>query len=83
MVPANTVPLVPLAGAAVNALPEQSEAVMLLMTENGRMFTYTLFVSEQPVAVIVSVNVYRELAASVAVGFAADELDKPVAGLQL
>ena len=56
---------------------------MLLITETGRMFTNTLFVSEQPVAVIVSVNVYRELAASVAEGFAVDELDKPVAGLQL
>ena len=47
------------------------------------MFTYTLFVSEQPVAVIVSVKVYRELVEVVAVGFAAVELDKPEEGLQL
>jgi len=58
-------------------------AVMLLITDNGRMFTYTLFVSEQPVAVIVSVKVYRELVEVVAVGFAAVELDKPEEGLQL
>ena len=83
MVPANTVPFVPFAGAAVNALPEQSEAVMLLMTETGRMFTNTLFVSEHPVAVIVSVNVYVALALGVAVGSAMAASDKFVAGLQL
>jgi len=83
VVPFNTVPFVPSTGAAVNALPEQSDAVMLLITETGRMFTNTLFVSEQPVAVIVSVNVYVALTLGVAVGSAMAASDKFVAGLQL
>jgi len=76
------VPFTPFTGLTVNADPEHTVEVMLLTCETARTFTYTWFVSEQPVAVSVSVKVYNVAAVGWAVGLDKLLADSPIDGLQ-